>query len=573
MDTAVENIGPSRAIGQDRSHAIQAREALLRQAWACVGENKSSGEIRSNLETLAARFPDEGRKALEVFDSLSKHVAALTTEREPEWLRRALQGKNTDEVTVQLIPTAIVVHLPEQLFSEICPGSNGRTISYDDLPKDLCGRIILMPHPPRKGADITLRHEIIHTLEDWNPPSNFVYGAVSKSVRAAAGPEQVLEQISLMGFFPRERARSEVVAYLGSGGPPRSLGVYGLKEAREEVQAVFQGLAMNANLSREEKTDLFVRATAKYQESILYAVALSVNFETLVRKVGPEHAIAQMLIDGDGELDTTLVSRRADELSTRFQKLLGQVKVDSSISEWMTKDWDALTQELLLCPHPACVPLVVEAIHRSVLPSQLKDFMEVLERAVEWNPESLDGVNMEKLRARLSDLATSPSCLFEYSAKSAEALLRRYENGSLFLRPFEGAVSHPLVRIGEALAPTAPASELIHLLCSVYPNRHPIWDSLPLGAIVDKRDLLERPDQIPLSIAAAEHASQEFDIVWSIVSLGDSARFGKLRESHLVDLRRILPKLPPVDKISFYSEKTRAMYREALTILSETATI
>jgi hypothetical protein len=216
METAVKNISPSPGIGQDRSHAIQACEALLRQTWSCVGENKSSGEIRANLETLAARFPDEGRKALEVFDSLSKHVADLTRERQPDWLRRALQGKNTDEVTVQLTPTPIVLHLPERLFSEICPGSDGRTISYDDLPKDLCGRIILMPHPPRKGADITLRHEIIHTLEGWNPPSKFVYGAVSKSVRAAVGPEQVLEQISLMGFFPRERARSEVVAYLGS---------------------------------------------------------------------------------------------------------------------------------------------------------------------------------------------------------------------------------------------------------------------------------------------------------------------------------------------------------------------
>jgi hypothetical protein len=365
----------------------------------------------------------------------------------------------------------------------------------------------------------------------------------------ATTQEQALEQIALMGFFPRRRAQSEVVAYMGSGGAASSLESYGLKEARQEWSLVFKGLALNTSLSLVEKAALLERATERYRRSMLDAVALSLGFEDLARTVGVETAVARTLVQGHGDPDHALINSRAELLSRR------------------------LAQDVLVCPHPMIVPLVVEVIHRSGLPILLYDFIEVFERAIEWNPESLADVNIERLRARLNHLAAGKDPLFAYVQKPAENLLECLTNGTLLLTPFDAGESHPYVRIGQALLAETPTSELIHLLTEVYCDRHPIWNEISRGIVYDKGRVATDADKIGVNLAIAEHSSDEQDVVWAVISLRHSMEDGKLQESHLATLKRFVPNLPKVEKVSWYSDKTKEWYQQAVARLSTSMSV
>jgi hypothetical protein len=389
----------------------------------------------------------------------------------------------------------------------------------------------------------------------------------------ATTQEQALEQIALMGFFPRSRAESEVVAYLGSGGAAGSLESYGLKEARQEWSLVFKGLALNTSFSQVDKAALLERAAERYRRSMLDAVALSLGFEDLARAVGVENAVARTLVRGHGDPDHALIMSRAETLSKRLESLIGQVLVDNSLSEWMTPEWERLAQDALVCPHPMIVPLVVEVIHRSDMPTLLYDFIQVFERAVEWNPESLSDVNIERLRARLRDLAVSKDPLFAYVQKSAENLLERLTNGTLLLTPFDAAESHPYVRIGQALLAETPTSELIHLLTEVYCDRHPIWNEISRGIVYEKGRVATDADKIRLNLAIAEHSSDELDVVWAVISLRNSMEDGKLQQSHLPTLKRVVPNLPTVEKVSWYSDKTKGWYEQAVARLGTSVSV
>lgn len=567
METGTEQTRQPPEIAPNHTQEIQACEALLRQAWSCIGNQKSPSEIRSELETIAERFPPQGNKALEVFDALAARVVDLNREPQPEWLRTALRGKTPEYLSVQLTPTAIVLNIPNELLLEICPGSAGLTISDSTLPEDLRGRIILMPDPPRPQHEITLRHEIIHSIEAWTPPIGLCATSAYEVIRTATTQEQALEQIALMGFFPRSRAQSEVVAYLGSGGAASSLECYGLKEARQELSLVFKTLAFNTSFSLVEKGALFERAAERYRRSMLDAAALSLSFDDLASKVGVETAVVRTLVQGCGEPDHALIMIRAEALSKRLESLLGQVSVDNRLSDWMTPEWERLARDVLVCPHPMIVPLVVEVIHRSDTPTLLYDFIEVFERAVEWNPESLADVNIERLRARLDYLAVSKDSLFAYVQKPAENVLERLANGSLLLTPFDGRESHPYMRIGYALLAETPTSELVHLLTEVYCDRHPIWNEIPRGIVIDKGRVVTDADKILVNLAIAEHSSDELDVVWAVISLRHSMEDGKLQESHLATLKRFVPNLPSVEKITWYSDETKTSYQQALARL------
>jgi hypothetical protein len=389
----------------------------------------------------------------------------------------------------------------------------------------------------------------------------------------ATTQEQALEQIALMGFFPRRRAQSEVVAYMGSGGAASSLESYGLKEARQEWSLVFKGLALNTSLSLVEKAALLERATERYRRSMLDAVALSLGFEDLARTVGVETAVARTLVQGHGDPDHALINSRAELLSRRLEGLLDRVSINSNLSEWMTPEWERLAQDVLVCPHPMIVPLVVEVIHRSGLPILLYDFIEVFERAIEWNPESLADVNIERLRARLNHLAAGKDPLFAYVQKPAENLLECLTNGTLLLTPFDAGESHPYVRIGQALLAETPTSELIHLLTEVYCDRHPIWNEISRGIVYDKGRVATDADKIGVNLAIAEHSSDEQDVVWAVISLRHSMEDGKLQESHLATLKRFVPNLPKVEKVSWYSDKTKEWYQQAVARLSTSMSV
>ena len=568
METETEQTRQAPETAPNHTQEIQACESLLRQAWSCIDNQKSPSEIRSELETIAEQFPPQGNKALETFDALAARVADLTGEPQPEWLRTALLGKPSEYLSVQLTSTAIVLNIPNELFSEIRPKSNGITIGDQALPEDLRGRIILMPDPRRPQHEITLRHEMIHSIEAWTPPIGLCATSAYDVIRMATTQEQALEQIALMGFFPRSRAQSEVVAYMGSGGAASSLESYGLKEARQEWSLVFKGLALNTSLSLVEKAALLERATERYRRSMLDAVALSLGFEDLARTVGVETAVARTLVQGHGDPDHALINSRAELLSRRLEGLLDRVSINSNLSEWMTPEWERLAQDVLVCPHPMIVPLVVEVIHRSGLPILLYDFIQVFERAIEWNPESLADVNIERLRARLNHLAAGKDPLFAYVQKPAENLLECLTNGTLLLTPFDAGESHPYVRIGQALLAETPTSELIHLLTEVYCDRHPIWNEISRGIVYEKGRVATDADKIGVNLAIAEHSSDEQDVVWAVISLRHSMEDGKLQESHLATLKRFVPNLPKVEKVSWYSDTTKEWYQQAVERLS-----
>ena len=152
MEIGRQRTTQTSEITQNHADEIQVCASLLRQTWACVGNQKSPSEMRSQLETLASRDSPRGNKALEVFNALAARVANMASEPVPEWLRIALEGRSPEHLSVQLVPTAIVLSIPDQLFSEISPQSSGVTLSYSTLPEELRGRIILMPHPPRQGV-------------------------------------------------------------------------------------------------------------------------------------------------------------------------------------------------------------------------------------------------------------------------------------------------------------------------------------------------------------------------------------------------------------------------------------
>jgi hypothetical protein len=422
-----------------------------------------------------------------------------------------------------------------------------------------------MPNPPRSRHEITLRHELIHSIESWEPKTGPYPTDAYRAIREAKTQGDVLEQIAGMGFFPRERARSEVTAYIGSGSSASSLESYGLKEARQELDLVFKGLALNNNLSRVEKVAMYEKAAERYRQHILDAVALSVNFEELAQKIGLENAVAQIVVQGFGEVDNGLIPRRVETLYKRLEDALGRVSVDSNLSEWLTTEWDTLSQEVPLLPHPTLVPLVIEAIHRSELPVLLVDFIEAFERAVEWNPEILAEVDIDRLHDRLRSLAEREDPLYGYVRKSAVNLLERLANGGLMLAPFSAKELHPYIRIGDALFREAPISQLAHLLCEVYPDRHPIWNEIPAGIVNDRVSDATPEDKILLSLAVAEHSSQEHDTVWSVILLGGRAEYGQLSEAQLATLRRVVPHLPAVEQVSWYSEESKLWYQQALT--------
>ena len=141
-------------------------------------------------------------------------------------------------------------------------------------------------------------------------------------------------------------------------------------------------------------------------------------------------------------------------------------------------------------------------------------------------------------------------------------------NGTLLLTPFDAGESHPYVRIGQALLAETPTSELIHLLTEVYCDRHPIWNEISRGIVYEKGRVATDADKIGVNLAIAEHSSDEQDVVWAVISLRHSMEDGKLQESHLATLKRFVPNLPKVEKVSWYSDTTKEWYQQAVERLS-----
>lgn len=365
MDPIQTSTGPSPEARQGQSHDVECSAELLRQAWASVSDSKSVDEMRSEMETLSRKFPEEGSIALHRVTSLAARVAELERDPDPPWLRTALGGRTPEHLSVQLLPTGIVLHISEETFTQIAPGARGTTLASKDLPDDVGGRIFLVPHPPRPGHDNTLRHEIIHTLEKWAPARSFSYVDARTAISKAESCEQVLNGV----------------------------------------------------------------------------------------------------------------------LST---------------------------------------------------------------------PKSGIG-----------------SHLFDYTKKPAENVREHLADGSLFRSPFDRQSLHPWVQISQALRPEAPASDLIRLLCDEYPHRNQIWEFAPFGALFDKAKSADLFDRVSLFLAMAERSPREFDIIWSVIELGGEPLQQELTHEHINALQRIIPKLPPANKIVWSHQDVENWYLKALTRLCE----
>lgn len=189
MDPVLPNTRLTSGGHQEASREVQCRAELLRQAWANISANKGADEIRSDLRALAEKFPNEGAEALKSFNYLAALVADLKRDPSPAWLRTTLKDKTPEYLSVQVFPTSIVVHISDETFGQINPGTRGVTLWSRDYPDDLRSRIILVPHPPQQRHETTLRHEIIHTLEAWEPANPFSCVYALKAIAEAKSKE------------------------------------------------------------------------------------------------------------------------------------------------------------------------------------------------------------------------------------------------------------------------------------------------------------------------------------------------------------------------------------------------
>jgi hypothetical protein len=319
-------------------HAVAACAALLEHSWSAVKNHSLPDQIRNELEELAHKFPDAGREAIERFDGLIARAAELAANPPPLWLETILKDSVTDPPLVQILPTAIVFLIPDEEYRVFRPGSDGVTFYTKSLPPDLVGRVIVMPHPPRDDHENTLCHEIIHTFDNRTRTDIFVASREEREISKATQREAIIEHLRRMTINPRQVARGEVLAYDGSGHPSATLDSYGVSDAREELDAIFRGLAMNPHLPRDTKRELYAQAADTFRQFVVDTMALRVAFNERIREVGPAAAIAEAIIRDQLALNYEALNAEAREVTSKLTGMLDRVEKDSSWQEWSTKE-------------------------------------------------------------------------------------------------------------------------------------------------------------------------------------------------------------------------------------------
>ncbi|MFN4894382.1 MAG: hypothetical protein ACK5GN_14060 [Pseudomonadota bacterium] len=124
-----QKVDTSQLPNADRSvHAVAACAAFLEHSWSSVKNHSSPDQIRNELKELARKHPDGGREALERFDGLLARAAELATTPPPPWLASILKDAVTGSPLIQILPSAIVLSIPDAEYRVRRPGSAGVTL-------------------------------------------------------------------------------------------------------------------------------------------------------------------------------------------------------------------------------------------------------------------------------------------------------------------------------------------------------------------------------------------------------------------------------------------------------------
>lgn len=535
--------------------------ALLTFAWGCVDTPRSLTEIRAALEQMQQTFPEEGAKALERFNGLAKRCEELSTEPLPEWLTLVTKMDSPEQISVELLPTAILVRMPPEVFNRNNAGAAGVTLSSSALPDDLRGMIICVPDRALPELKTTLRHEIIHTLEHFQQPEYL--GILNWCISEATNRAEVSRYIQHSVLLPQERAQSEIVAYLGTGDSCRSLDVFGLREARRNLDETLWGLAFNPALSEEDKRELFDEASKVYQDFIRYATTLYWSFKNRLECEDTELAVAEWLVQrpASGSLE---VVQRATALSVRLWRLLGTAEREPDSGWYDSKEWTEVLREFACCPHPTALFLIRDAIEGTKSDYVLKDLLEVARLCIQLSPCEAKQLDWRCVLHRLGKIVDTAGQSDSISAPEAQGFLDDYSNGALFLEPFREGALHPYQKIAHALSPAALPTELRDLLCNTYPDRHPIWKKTRPGEVMSKVHGLAVEEAIPLVIAIAEHCSQEYCMVQAMHYLAEYARKDTLPQHYAAEVRRVVNQLSKTPEFSSAYSDERERYDAAL---------
>jgi hypothetical protein len=544
---------------------IEGLVSLLTFAWECVDTPRSSTEIRAVLEQIQQTFPEEGAKALERFNGLAKRCEELSIEPLPEWLQLVTKMDSPEQITVELLPTAILVRMPPEVFRRNDPGAAGVTFSSAALPDELRGMIICVPDRALHELRTTLRHEIIHTLEHFQQPEYL--GILNWRISEATNRAEVSRCIQHSVLLPQERAQREIVAYLGTGDSCRSLDVFGLREARRNLDETLWGLAFNPALSQEDKRALFDEASKVYQEFICFATTLYLSFKNRLERGDTERAVAEWLVQRPTSYSSDSVAQRGVALSVRLWRLLGIAEREPDSGWYDSDEWAEVLREFACCPHPTALFLIRDAIEGTRSDFVLRDLLEVARLCIQLSPRDAKQLDWRRVLQRLRTIVDTAGQSNSISTPEAQGFLDDYSNGALFLEPFSEGALHPYQKIAHALLPATSATELEDLLRNTYPHRHPIWKMTRPGEVIRKVNGLPVEEAMPLVLAVAEHCSKEYCMVEAINYLARQVRNETLPQHYAAEVQRVVNQLLQNQEFSPAHPQDRERYDAALKVL------
>lgn len=522
---------------------IRGCAEILQFAWDNYQQQLGSEVIRHNLSEIASRNPGYAERLVTSFNSLANYYKRFVDGDPSEWIDIALKKHSRDGVTVELKPTCLIIRVPEARYELVAPETKARTLSYEALPIELRGKIIIMPSSNHDDEHITYKHEVVHTLEsrapiDW--PIN--YDRVTRLIEAT-NFSQALRGLAYLGEEARRRAISEIVAYEGSEGRSSSLGPYGLDEALGELEAVRRGLSLNSNLSLEDKSELFAHAQREFHGAVHYAIAARHTFLDRIQTVGATKATAEALVLKDIKVNWKLHQQIVDNIEARITSAITEstTKVENY---WWSNEWCEIRELLNYCPHPQLLNLVCTAMQQSSNMYLVDDMMRVLIDGLKLDPDFIPDASFSKVLDYVQRLASDDKIDNKWLKETINRFLDLEGTGLLRGSPFYPSDRTPEGLVSEAIKSASPSQSIVKLYVENYPNRHPFWAKLQSGVFMKNIHQLPTDDVMTVSLAIAEHSSHGFDVYNAVSWLTYGIKHNCLSEQHFDRLKRLSSILP-----------------------------
>lgn len=539
------------------SPEVQALATVLEYAWSRYGASRDPRQIHRDLEVFEKRFPGKIAPYLTNFKKLEGWFEALEEDPKPEWLRLVLEHAQPQDVQIKLTLTCLLVVVPPRVFDALAPDAAGITHSNPHLPEELRGRIVVLP----KNADRhTYKHEIIHTLEVATSNQIDAGGFPNKDeISEAKWPWQVEDQLPFLRSFPKQRAYQEIVAYEGSERSGFTLQPYGVNVAAYNLTTFRQGLTFNSSLDLAQKDALYRRAHHEFRQFVYKVMALREFFLRKVHDHGHSLAVADALIHQMPDPDYALITEKTGKLADQLDRLLSK-RVPSP-----TK-MDELCSDINHLPHPLLAPFALRTILRTNDGFHLANMIRAIGFMMILDEECLAKHDLSLLIPRLRELASFSGSNSESVRTLSRDFLRQHEQGlaspSYMLR-----VDSPEAVIARTVK-GGSAEKIIDLFRNKFPNRHPIWSTLPLGFMINV--LYEHPpgQRLSIDLAIAEHSSSEFEFCQSVYRLFEASSKRDLDPLQRAELRRVADMLPDnIERFTRTTDEEKSKYIEQLTFL------